>query len=227
MNCSYNLKHSSKESHLDSLSKSIDSLSSKYDKFILLGDFNSSMEDSPTKTFVEIYKLRNLVEQPTCFKSPENPECIDLMLTNKPLGFKNTYVIETGLSDFHKMIVAVMKMHFPKMNPQIVSYWNYKDFHNETFLDSLRHELNVQGQFLNEKGIDAFSTICTEIFDKHAPKKSDIYYITISLSLIMMRSRLRNHFLKNRVKKIENYFANKEISAFHFCENQKRIISKT
>ena len=143
MNCSYNLKHSSKESHLDSLSKSIDSLSSKYDKFILLGDFNSSMEDSPTKTFVEIYKLRNLVEQPTCFKSPENPECIDLMLTNKPLGFKNTYVIEIGLSDFHKMIVAVMKMHFPKMNPQIVSYWNYKDFHNETFLDSLRHELNV------------------------------------------------------------------------------------
>ena len=31
LNCSYNPKHSSIESHLDSLSKSIDSLSSKYD----------------------------------------------------------------------------------------------------------------------------------------------------------------------------------------------------
>ena len=165
------------ESHLDSLYKSIDSVSSKYDTFILLGDFNSCMEYSRLKTFAEIYKLRNLMKEPTAFKNH--------------------------------------------------SYWKYKDFHNETFLDSLRHELNVQGQFLNEKGIDAFSTICTELFDKHAPKKSDIYYITISLSLIMMRSRLRNHFLKNRVKKIENYFANKEISAFHFCENQKRIISKT
>ena len=103
------------------------------------------------KTFGENYKLRNLIKEPTCFKNPENPTCIDLILTNKPLSFKNTYVIETGLSDFHKMIVAVMKMHFHKMKPQVVSYRKYKDFHNETFLDSLRHELNVQGQFLNEK----------------------------------------------------------------------------
>ena len=134
------------------------------------------MEDSPVKAFAEIYKLRNLTKEPTCFKNPENLTCIDLILTNKPLSFKNTYVIETGLSDFHKKIVAVMKIDFPKMKPQVVSYWKYKDFHNETFLDLLMHELNVQGQFLNEKGLDAFSTICTEIFDKHAPKKA-IYTI--------------------------------------------------
>ena len=185
LNCSYKPKHSSIESHLDSVSKSIDSLSSKYDNFIFLGDFNSYMEDSPMKTFAETHKLRNLMKEPTCFKNPENPTCIDLILTNKRLSFKNTYVIETGLFDFHKMIVAVMKMHFPKMKPLVVSYWKYKDFHNETFLDLLRHELNVQGQFLNEKGLDVFSTICTEIFGKHAPKRSDIYHITISLSLIM------------------------------------------
>ena len=169
LNCSYNPKHSSIESHLDSFSKSIDSLSSKYGNFILLDDFNSCMEDSPMKTFAEIYKLQNLIKEPTCFKNPENPTCIDLILTNKPLSFKNTYVIETELSDFHKMVLAVLKMHFPKMKPQVITYRKYKDFHNETFLDSLKQELNVQGQFLNEKGLDAFSTICTEIFDKHAP----------------------------------------------------------
>ena len=54
-------------------------------------------------------------------------------------------MIETEFSD--KMIVAVMKMHFPKMKPQVVSYQKYKDFHNETFLDSVRHELDVQRQF--------------------------------------------------------------------------------
>ena len=42
----------------------------------------------------------------------------------------------------------------------------------KTFLDSLTHELYIQGQILNEKGLDAFSTICTEIFDKHTPKKA-------------------------------------------------------
>ena len=52
----------------------------------------------------------------------------------------------------------------------------YRDFHNETFLDSLRHVLNVQRQFLNEKELDVFSIIFTETFDKHAPKKA-IYTI--------------------------------------------------
>ena len=120
LNCSYIPKYSNIESHLDSLSKSIDSLSSKYENFILLSDFTSCMEDSPMKTFADIYKLRNLIKEPTCFKNPENPACIYLILTNKLLNFKNTYVIETGLSEFHKLILAVMKMHFPKMKPQVV-----------------------------------------------------------------------------------------------------------
>ena len=100
-------------------------------------------------------------------------------MTNKPLSFKNTYVKETGLSGFHKMVVALMKMHFPKMKSanKFLVIGNNKDLQNKTFLDSLKYELSVEGQFLNEKGLDAFSTICTEIFDKHAPKKSDIYMI--------------------------------------------------
>ena len=49
-------KPSSIESRLDSLSKSIDSLSSICDNYILLGDFNSCMEDSPMEIFRKIYK---------------------------------------------------------------------------------------------------------------------------------------------------------------------------
>ena len=64
------------------------------------------------KIFGEIYKLRNLIKQPTCFQNPDNLTCTDLILTNKLLSFKSTYVIETELSDFYKMIVAVMKMIF-------------------------------------------------------------------------------------------------------------------
>ena len=57
------------------------------------------------------------LKKPTCFKNPENPACIHFILTNELIGFKNTYVIDTGLSDFHEKIVAVMKMHFSKMKP--------------------------------------------------------------------------------------------------------------
>ena len=77
------------------------------------------------------------------------PTYIDVILTNKPLSFKITYAIETGLSDFYEMIVAMMKTHFSKMKPQVVSYRKYKDFHNKPFSDSLRHELKAQGKFLN------------------------------------------------------------------------------
>ena len=81
-------------------------------------------------------------------------------------------MIVTGLSHFHKMIVAVMKMRFRKMKPQVVSYRKYKGFNDETFLESLRHELNKQGLFLDEKGLDLFSTICPEIFNNNASKKA-------------------------------------------------------
>ena len=42
-----------------------------------------------------------------------------------------------------------MKINFLRMKPQVVNYQKYKDFHNETFLDSLRHELNAQGECIN------------------------------------------------------------------------------
>ena len=39
------------------------------------------------------------------FKYPENPSYIDLILTNSLYSFQNSCVIETALSDFHKIIV--------------------------------------------------------------------------------------------------------------------------
>ena len=87
--------------------------------------------------FCETYNLRNLVKHPICLKNPENASCIDLLLTNKLLSFQNTTVIETGLSDFHKMKVAVMKMHFPKMKPRLIRYLKYKNFNNDAFVNIL------------------------------------------------------------------------------------------
>ena len=54
------------------------------------------------------------MKEPTCFKNPENLTCIDLMLTNLYRSFHNSCAIETRLSDFHKMIVTVLKSYFHK-----------------------------------------------------------------------------------------------------------------
>ena len=94
---------------------------------------------------------------PTCFKCPGNLSCIDLLLTNKPLSFQTTTVIETGLSDFHKTIVAIMKMHSPKMKHRVIRYRKYKTFNNDAFVNNLRNELTKQKKVLDEKGLNAFS----------------------------------------------------------------------
>ena len=89
----------------------------KYENLLLLGDFNSEMNEEHMKNFCETYNLTNLITDPTCFKSVENPSCIDVMLTNRSTCFENSMVIETGLSDCHKMTVTVMKKYFKKRDP--------------------------------------------------------------------------------------------------------------
>ena len=134
-------------------------------------------------------------------------------MTNKPLSFQTTTVIETGLSDFHKMIVAVMKMHFPKMKPRVIRYRKYKTFNNDAFVNTLRQELAKQKKILDEKGLDAFSEICTDVLDKHAPQRewhlrsNHKPFIKNEISkAIMTRTRLRNHFLKNRSNRNRDLF---------------------
>ena len=67
------------------------------------------MSETFMNEFCEINNLKNLVKEPTCFKNPLNPTCIDLMLTNRPKTFQNTLPIP-GLSHFHKMTVTVLNI---------------------------------------------------------------------------------------------------------------------
>ena len=71
------------------------------------------------KTFCETYVLSSLIKEPTYYKIPQNPSCIDLILTNSPYSFQISSVIETGLSDFHMMAVTVMKTTYEKLKPRI------------------------------------------------------------------------------------------------------------
>ena len=142
--------------------------------------------------FLNIYNLKNLVKQKTCYKNPENPSCIDLILTNSHRSFQNTNVFETGLSDFHKMTVSVLKSHFPKQKPNIFSYRNFKRFRNNSFRAELDNEL-LKYDLCNIEFLD--------ILNKHAPIKKKFVranqsnFMTGKLrKAIMKRSKLRNRF---------------------------------
>ena len=92
----------------------LDHYMSKYDNFILLGDFNSEMGDNTMAAFGDTYNLTNLIKEPTCFKNPLNPSSIDLILTNRSRSFQNSQTLETRLSDHHKLTITVIRAFFPK-----------------------------------------------------------------------------------------------------------------
>ena len=69
----------------------------------------------------------------TCFKNPVKPSCIDLFLTNFPKSVLKSQTLETGLSDFHILMLPILKIHYKKQKPLVVTYKDYKNFSNESF----------------------------------------------------------------------------------------------
>ena len=104
-------------------------------------DFNSEFSENCLNSFCNVNSLKTLNRGPTCFKNPSNPSFIDLFLTNRQQGFQQTHAIETGISDFHKMVVTVMKTRYKKQKAKTIQYRNYKHFHEQSFNFELNNEL--------------------------------------------------------------------------------------
>ena len=73
-----------------------------YDNFLIVRDFNSEMTESAIENFCGTYHFHNLIKDPTCFKNPDKPLRIDLLLKNFLKSFLKSQTLEIGLSDFHK-----------------------------------------------------------------------------------------------------------------------------
>jgi len=63
--------------YFDNISNSFDLYLRDYDRFVLIGDFNISESDSCFSDFISQYDAKNIVKEPTCFKSINNPSTID------------------------------------------------------------------------------------------------------------------------------------------------------
>ena len=87
--------------HLNKIGKNLDLLLSEYDSFMFICDLNAEPTVAAVSDFCEIFNLKHLIKDKTCFKNPTKPNCIDLIVKNRPKCFQDTVVFETGLSDFH------------------------------------------------------------------------------------------------------------------------------
>ena len=131
---SFNTHKSNISNHSHHLGKRQDN----YDNILLLGDFDSEFSEHCLNDFCDIYNLKNLVKEPTCYKNSDNLSCIDLFLTNRPRNFQCTATIETSISDFHKLVVTVLKTFYKRERPKIIHYRNYQNFENNNFRQDLK-----------------------------------------------------------------------------------------
>ena len=218
---SYNPNRDNIGNHLDSLSRNLALYSSTYENYIIIGDFNIEADSKEMSSFCDTFDLTNLIKEPTCYKNPDNQSCIGLILTNKILSFQNSCVPETGLSDFHRMILTVTKITFQKLKPRVISYKDYKHFNNEMYRNELLSEISNSCLNFDDSGFNDFFDICRAILDRHAPRKqkyargNHMPFMNKTISKeIMKRTQLRNKFFKERKEK-ENMHRNQTI-VFHY-----------
>ena len=108
--CSYNPHRDSIKERMWILFRCINQNIQKFENIILMGIYNAEVTKTSMLEFCVLYFSENMVKKPTCFKNPARPACIVLIVTNKPGMFQNAKTYETGLSDFHKLVVSIMKL---------------------------------------------------------------------------------------------------------------------
>ena len=129
---------------------------------------------------------------------------MDLIQTNCPRSFQNSCPIETGLSDFHELLVTDMMTTCKKIT---VNYRSYKYYNYEIFREELQQlEANENN---NDESFKNFTSSCNAVLNKHLQyvrgNQSPSMKKTLS-ETIMQRFKLRNLFLKMRTEQNRNNY---------------------
>ena len=151
-----------------------------YDNTVPAGDHNIDLLDPSNDTanhlpdLLDVFNLKNLVKDPTCFVS-DKWSLIDIILTNKPRSFHKKQGFVTGINDFHKLVVNLLRSYYKKLSPKNILYRNVKRFEKTTFLRDLDSRL-IQGELCNifQEPYNKLTQKFSEVIDYHAPVKQNI-----------------------------------------------------
>ena len=189
--------------HLKQIRKALDIYSKKYENVLLMGDYNVNVKETNINVFCNQHKLKALNEEPTCFKNFNNPPCIDRFLINSSKSFEKCLTLETGVPDFHKLIITILKVKPDKLPPRIIKYRDYKQLERKAFNSKL--QVNLKNFDMNSSSFIELKTTFVELFNKVAPEKTKYLranyskFMTKKLgTAIMLRIKLRNQFLKKK-----------------------------
>ena len=89
-----------------------------------------------------LFSLKHLIKDATCFKSA-NPSYIDHIITNASSCFMKSCTLETGILDFHNLIMTVFRGTFAKGKPKKFLYQCYKSYTKDQFETELLEKLST------------------------------------------------------------------------------------
>ena len=136
---------------------------------VFVGDFNAVESEPCLSQFLFKINTKNIVKESKCFKRVSNPCCIDLVIKNSSSNFQNKTAISTGLLDFHKMVVSVLKHTFHKSAPKELVSRDYKNLDWVIFKKELEDNMKQQAN-----GSKHFEQIFLEILNIHASIKKKL-----------------------------------------------------
>ena len=210
--CSVYKQPTVKDADISNLLESLFNKCSKdYSNYIVCGDINVNVlnEKHCLKDIFNVYGVTNIVNEPTCFKSIDNPSLIDLVITNVPKRIKTAISIDTGLSDFHNMICFSTKLHVKQRKKKIINYRSYKHFEEGSYLKDLS-EIPFHVAEVFDSMDDAYwfcDKLVKSVINLHAPLKQRIVshkqvpYMNSELrKSINVRNMLRRKYDNNKSK---------------------------
>ena len=153
----------------DNVDKCLD-VYSTYERVKLASDFNAQVDEKLFDTFLYQHKLTSINRNFLCYKNPNNPSCIDHILTNSPKSFFKTETVFTGPSDLHKLVLSVFKLHFSEAKAKEILYRSFRDFKENNFNQDLQNRLSAQ----SVKEYTPFEKIFLRCL-KHAPLKKKLF----------------------------------------------------
>ena len=102
-----------------------------------------------------------------------------MCLTNNSKCFEDCLTLETGLSDFHNLIIIIMKTKHESFPLKIVNYRDHKNFDTKVFKNRLKLTLK------NTTSFEELQETFMDLSNKFAPLKCK--YLRANHSKFMMK----------------------------------------
>ena len=134
----YRLQSENISGFFDKLRNSIDRTINTYDNVVIMGNISVNTQDHQSQginklfEFCDVFALQNLIKSSTC-ETKTSSTLIDVILTNQVRSFRHNKTVETGISDFHKLVMTSFRSTYQRVRHTKIRYRSYKTSDENAF----------------------------------------------------------------------------------------------